>query len=164
MRCRGFSLIETTVVLLIGVVVTLSLWPLALDLLRRQQGLTAAALTVRTFSLLHDRLAADFRNAASFGVEPLIESPSWRLTLLLRDPQAGLVIWDVAHRAARRTWRRTDPDGTIRETVRTWALSGELSVVREELPSGRCLLLWTPDGGPAELLAFVPEPARAVTG
>jgi prepilin-type N-terminal cleavage/methylation domain-containing protein len=161
-RRRGFSLIETTVVLLIGVVVTLSLWPLALDLLRRQQRLTAGSLTVKTFALLHDRLAADFGRAASYGIEPLIETPSFRLTLAPREPGAPEVIWDVAHRRARRTERRTAPDGTLRETSRTWGLDGRLSLERPELLFGRCVLLWEPDGGLVEYLAFVPEPSARV--
>ena len=158
-RRRGFSLIETTVVLLIGVVVTLSLWPLALDLLRRQQRLTANSLTVKTFALLHDRLAADFARAASWGFEPPLETPSFRLTLAPREPGAPEVIWDVAHRRARRIERRTAPDGTLRETARTWGLDGRLSLTRPELLFGRCVLLWEPDAGPAELLAFMPEPS-----
>jgi prepilin-type N-terminal cleavage/methylation domain-containing protein len=162
-RRRGFSLIETTVVLLIGVVVTLSLWPLALDLLRRQQRLSAGTLTVKTFALLHDRLAADFARAASFGIEPLIESPSFRVTLSPREPGDPEVIWDVAHHGARRTERRTARDGSVHETFRTWGLAGRLSLRREELPFGRCVLLWEPDAGPAELLAFVPDPFLKVS-
>ena len=158
-RRRGFSLIETTVVLLIGVVVTLSLLPLALDLLRRQQRLTAGSLTVKTFALLHDRLAADFGRAASYGIEPLIETPSFRLTLAPREPGTPEVVWDVAFRTARRTERRTDPDGNVHERARAWSLDGSLALRRDELLLGRCVLVWEPDGGLAEFLAFVPEPS-----
>ncbi|HQR46896.1 MAG TPA: type II secretion system protein, partial [Thermoanaerobaculia bacterium] len=86
MSRRGFTLLETTVVLMIGVIVSLSLWPLALELLRRQQGLTARVLTVRTFALLHERLGADFAGASSVGVEPLLPGSSFRLTLFPREP------------------------------------------------------------------------------
>lgn len=159
MRRRGFTLLETTVVLMIGVVVSLSLWPLALDLLRRQQALTARVLTVRTFALLHERLGADFARASSFGVEPALASASFRLTLRPREPQGPDVVWEVGHRTAVRTERRTGSGGTVRETVRDWQLDGRLALRRDELPLGRCVLVWDPDGGPSEVLAFVPEPA-----
>ena len=159
MKRRGFTLLETIVVLMIGVVVTLSLWPLALDLLRRQQRLGASALTVRTFALLDERLEADFDRAASFTVEPLIASPSFRLTLQPREAGGPEVAWNVAFRTARRTERRIDPDGTVRERARSWSLDGTLALLRHELLLGRCVLVWEPDGGPSELLAFVPEPS-----
>jgi len=157
-RRRGFTLLETTVVLMIGVVVSLSLWPLALELLRRQQALTARVLTVRTFALLHERLGADFARASSFGVEPVIPSASFRLTLLPREPGGPEVVWDVGHRTAVRTERRTGSGGTVGETVRDWQLDGSLALRRDELLPGRCVLVWDPDVGPAEFLAFVPEP------
>ena len=158
MRRRGFTLLETTVVLMIGVVVTLSLWPLALDLLRRQQRLSARVLTVRTFALLHERLGADFARASSFGVEPVIPSASFRLTLLPREPGGPEVVWDVGLRTAVRTERRTGSDGNAGETARRWGLDGSLSLRRDELPSGRCVVVWEPDDGPTELFAFVAEP------
>jgi len=157
-RRRGFTLLETTVVLLIGVIVSLSLFPLALDLLRRQQGLTARVLTVRTFALLYDRLGADFARASSVSVEPAIPSASFRLTLLPRGPEGPEVVWDMGYRTAVRTERRTGSGGTVRESVRDWRLDGSLSLRRDELLLGRCVLGWEPDGGPAELLAFVPAP------
>ncbi len=159
MRRNGFTLVETMVVLMIGVVVILSLWPLALDLLRRQQRLTAGALTARTFALLDERLEADFGGAASFDVEPAIPSPSFRLTLRPREAGAPEVVWDVAFRTARRTERRTESDGGVDDRTRGWSLDGTLTLRRDELLLGRCVLVWTPDDGPAELLAFVPEPA-----
>lgn len=158
MRRRGFTLLETMVVLMIGVIVSLSLWPLALDLLRRQQGLTARALTVRTFALLHERLGADFARASSVGVEPAVPSALFRLTLLPGEPQGPEVVWDVGHRTAVRTERRIGSGGTVRKTSRAWQLDGNLSFRRDERLFGRCILVWNPDGGPAELLAFVPEP------
>ncbi|MGE5345913.1 MAG: type II secretion system protein J [Acidithiobacillales bacterium] len=158
MRRSGFTLVETMVVLMIGVVVTLSLWPLALDLLRRQQRLTARALTVQTFALLDERLEADFDAAASFVVEPPLPSPAFRLRLLPREAAVPEVVWDVAFRTARRTERTTGSGGKVRETARSWALDGTLGIRRDELLLGRCVLVWEPDGGPAELLAFVPEP------
>ncbi len=158
MTRRGFTLLETTVVLLIGLVVTLSLWPLALDLLRRQQRLSASVLTVRTFALLHERLGADFARASSFGVEPVIPSASFRLTLAPREPDGPEVTWDVGLRTAERIERRTGSDGEGRETSRRWSLDGSLSLRRDDLLFGRCVLVWEPDDGPAELLAFVPEP------
>ena len=159
MRRRGFTLVETVVVLMIGVVVTLSLWPLALDLLRRQQRLSAGALTARTFAFLDERLEADFGRAASFGVEPEIPGPSFRLVLRPREAGEPEVLWDVAPRTARRTERRTGSDGNVRERARSWSLDGSLALRRDELPLGRCVLVWEPDGGPPEVLAFVPEPA-----
>jgi prepilin-type N-terminal cleavage/methylation domain-containing protein len=157
-RRRGFTLLETMVVLMIGVVVTLSLWPLALDLLRRQQRLSARVLTVRTFALLHQRLGADFARASSFGVEPAIPSAAFRLTLAPREPDMPEVVWEVGLRTAVRTELRTASDGRVRETSRGWSLDGSLSLRRDELVLGRCVLVWEPDGGPAEFLAFVPEP------
>jgi type II secretory pathway pseudopilin PulG len=158
-RRGGFSLVETMVVLVIGVMVLLALWPVALDLLRRQERLTANALTVRTFALLDERLEADFGRAASFGVEPAIPSPSFRLTLYPREADAPEVVWDVAFRTARRTERGTEAGGSARERVRSWTLDGTLALRRDELLLGRCVLLWEPDVGPAEQLAFVPEPS-----
>lgn len=155
---RGFTLLETMVVLMIGVIVSLSLWPLALDLLRRQQGLTARVLNVRTFALLHERLGADFARASSVGVEPAVPSALFRLTLLPGEPESPEVVWDVGHRTAVRTERRIGAGGTVRKTSRVWQLDGSLSLRSDERPFGRCLLAWHPDGGPAELLAFVPEP------
>ncbi len=159
MRRRGFTLVETMVVLMIGVVVILSLFPLALDLFRRQQRLAAKALTVRTIALLDERLEADFDAAASFAVEPPLPGPAFRLRLLPREAGAPEVVWDLAFRTARRTERRTDPGGKVGETSRSWSLDGTLTLRRDELLLGRCVLVWEPDGGPAELLAFVPEPA-----
>jgi prepilin-type N-terminal cleavage/methylation domain-containing protein len=157
-RGRGFTLVETMVVLMIGIVVTLSLWPLALDLLRRQQRLTARALTVRTFALLDERLESDFDAAASFVVVPPWPSLAFRLRLLPREAGAPEVVWDVAFRTARRTERPTGSGDKARETARSWALDGTFMIRRDELLLGRCVLVWEPDGGPAELLAFVPEP------
>jgi len=157
-RRRGFTLLETMVVLMIGVVVTLSLWPLALDLLRRQQRLSARVLTVRSFALLYERLGADFARASSLGVEPVIPSAAFRLTLEPREPEEPEVVWDVGPRTAIRTERRTGSDGNVRENARGWSLDGSLSLRRDELLLGRCVLVWEPDGGPAEVFAFVPEP------
>ena len=158
MRRRGFTLLETTVVLMIGLVVTLALWPLALDLLRRQQRLSARVLTVRTFALLHERLGADFARASSFGVEPAIPSAAFRLTLAPRETDEPEVVWDVGLRTAFRSARRTGSDGNVQENVRGWSLDGSLSLRRDELFHGRCVLVWEPDAGPTEFLAFVPEP------
>jgi len=157
-RRRGFTLLETMVVLMIGVVVTLSLWPLALDLLRRQQRLSARVLTVRTFTFLYERLGADFSRASSLAIEPVIPSAAFRVTLAPREPETPEVVWDVGLRTAVRTERRTGSDGSVRETSRDWSLDGSLSLRRDELLFGRCVLVWEPDGGPAEVLAFVPEP------
>lgn len=162
MRRRGFTLLETTVVLMIGVIVSLSLWPLALELLRRQQGLTARVLTVRTFALLHERLGADFARASFVDIQPVLPSVSFRLTLHPGGGDDPVVVWEVGPRTAVRTERRTGPDGKVRVAAREWELDGSLSLRRDELPFGRCVLAWEPDEGPAELLAFVPEPrARA---
>ena len=159
-RRRGFTLLETTVVLMIGVVVSLSLWPLALELLRRQQALTARVLTVRTFALLHDRLRADFFDASFVDVQPVLPSASFRLTLHPRESEGPDVVWNMGHRTAVRTERRTSSGGSVRETERDWQLDGSLVLRRVELAFGRCVLVWEPDGGPPEVLAFVPE-ARA---
>ncbi|HQR66200.1 MAG TPA: type II secretion system protein [Thermoanaerobaculia bacterium] len=158
MSRRGFTLLETTVVLMIGVIVSLSLWPLALELLRRQQGLTARVLTVRTFALLHERLGADFAGASSVGVEPLLPGSSFRLTLFPREPDGPEVVWNLGRRTAVRTERRTGSGGAVRGSAREWQLDGSLSLRRDELLFGRCVIAWEPDVGPAELLAFVPEP------
>ncbi|HQR46544.1 MAG TPA: hypothetical protein PK598_11095, partial [Thermoanaerobaculia bacterium] len=51
---------------------------------------------------------------------------------------------------------------TFRQAAGDWSRwvrdQGELASARDELLFGRCVIAWEPDVGPAELLAFVPEP------
>jgi len=147
-RARGVSLVETMVVLMIGVVLLFSLWPVATGLLRQQGRLSARELSVESFPFLYERLAADFSRASGVLVEPEIESPSFRLILVPGDPDDPEVRWEFAHSlVARRV-------GGEAASSRSWTLDGNLSLRRDDLLYGRCVLAYERSGETTELLAF----------
>jgi hypothetical protein len=147
---RGVSLVEAVVVLFIGVVLLFSLWPAATGLLRQQRRLSAEELSIESFPFLYERLGADFSRASGLRVEPEIESASFRLTLLPGEPDVPEVRWEFAHAAARREV------GGEKPSARSWTLDGSLSLRRNELSHGRCVLAYERPGETPELLAFRP--------
>jgi len=149
-RERGVSLVESVVVLMIGIVLLFSLWPVATGLLRQQRKLSAEALSVESFPFLYERLAADFTRASAVAVEPEIESPSFRLILFPGAPDAPAVRWDFQHESVRRT-AETEPP-----SARSWQLDGTFGLRRDDLVHGRCVLSFARDGDAPELLAFRP--------
>ena len=154
MRRRGFSLVELSVVLLIGVVVMFSLLPLTTGLLRQQAGLDAKRLGVEMFPLLFERLSGDFARASTIALSPPFPSAAFRLELTplrVEDPE---VSWTVAVGVVSRTNTRKKPDGEVVSATSTWTLSGSLSLDADELANGRLLLRWD-DGSGAELLPLV---------
>lgn len=149
-RARGVSLVESVVVLMIGVVLLFSLWPVATGLLRQQRRLSAEELSVESFPFLYEHLAADFSLSAGVLVEPEIESPSFRLILVPGEPDGAEVRWEFAHSLVR---RRVSGE---RASARSWALDGTLFLRRDDLLYGRCVLSLERPGEAPELLAFRP--------
>lgn len=149
-RVRGVSLVESVVVLMIGVVLLFSLWPVATGLLRQQGRLSAKELSVESFPFLYEHLAADFSRAAGVLVEPEIESPSFRLILLPGEPDGPEVRWQFAHSLVRRLVAGDEP------SARSWTLDGTLSLRRDDFLYGRCVLAYERPGEAPELLAFRP--------
>gem|GEM_PF-1156777 len=150
----GFSLVELSVVLLIGVVVLFSLLPLSTGLLRQQAGLDAKRLSVEMFPLLFDRLSGDFARASSVALSPPFAAPAFRLDLKPLREEDPEVSWTVASGVVSRTNVRKKPDGEIVSATSTWTLSGTLSLDADELTNGRLLLRFE-DGSGAELLPLL---------
>jgi type II secretory pathway pseudopilin PulG len=149
-RARGVSLVESIVVLMIGVVLLFSLWPVATGVLRQQGRLSARELSIESFPFLYERLAADFSRASGVLVEPEIESPSFRLILLPGEPDAPEVRWEFAHAVVARRVGGEEP------SARIWTLEGAFSLRRDDLMFGRCVLAYERPGESTELLAFRP--------
>jgi type II secretory pathway pseudopilin PulG len=147
---RGVSLVESVVVMMIGIVLLFSLWPVATGLLRQQRRLSAEELSVESFPFLYEHLAADFSHAAGVLVEPEIESPSFRLILLPGEPDGAEVRWEFAHSLVRRRMGGEEPSS------RRWMLDGTLSLRRDDLSYGRFVLSFERPGEASELLAFRP--------
>ena len=154
MSGRGFSLVELSVVLLIGVVLLFSLLPLTTGLLRQQAGLDAKRLSVEMFPLLFERLSGDFARASSVSLSPPFASPAFRLDLTPLREEDPEVSWTVAAGAVSRTNVRRKPDGGAVSATSTWTLSGTVSLDADELANGRLLLRWN-DGSGAELLPLL---------
>ena len=151
---RGFSLVEISVVLFIGVVVLFSLLPVTAGLLRQQAGLGANRLSVEMFPLLWERLSNDCARATSVALSPPFAAPAFRLDLTpLRDDDPR-VSWTVARNVVSRSNVRTKPDGEVVSATVTWTLPGTLTLDADELANGRLLLLWN-DGSSMELLPLV---------
>ena len=150
----GFSLVELSVVLLIGVVVLFSLLPLSTGLLRQQAGLDAKRLSVEMFPLLFERLSGDFARASSVALSPPFAARAFRLDLKPLREEDPEVSWTVASGVVSRTNVRKKPDGEIVSATSTWTLSGTLSLDADELTNGRLLLRWE-DGSGAELLPLL---------
>ena len=154
MRRRGFSLVELSVVLLIGVVLLFSLLPLTTGLLRQQAGLDAKRLSVEMFPLLFERLSGDFAHASSVSLSPPFASPAFRLDLTPLREEDPEVSWTVAAGAVSRTNVRRKPDGGAVSATSAWTVSGTLSLDADELANGRLLLRWNDGSGP-ELLPLL---------
>ena len=153
MRTRGFSLVEITVVLFIGVVLLFSLLPVTTGLLRQQAGLDAKRLSVEMFPLLYERLSGDFARASSVLLSPPFPAPAFRLDLAPLREEDPEVSWTVKPGEVTRTnvWRKKD--GEIVSATSTWALQGSISLDADELSNGRILLRWEDGSGSApELL------------
>ena len=150
----GFSLVELSVVLLIGVVLLFSLLPLSTGLLRQQAGLDAKRLSVEMFPLLWERLSGDFARASSVALSPPFAAPRVRLDLTPLREEDPEVSWTVASGVVSRTNVRKKPDGEVVSATSTWTLSGTLSLDAGELANGRLLLRWN-DGSGVELLPLL---------
>ena len=153
-RQDGFSLVELSVVLLIGVVLLFSLLPISMGLLRQQAGLDAKRLSVEVFPLLFERLSGDFARASSVVLSPPFVSRAFRLDLTPLREEDPEVSWTIAPGVVSRTNVRKKPDGEAVSATSTWTLSGTLSLDADELANGRLQLRWE-DGSGAELLPLV---------
>jgi prepilin-type N-terminal cleavage/methylation domain-containing protein len=153
-RRKGFSLVEVSVVLFIGVVLLFSLLPVSTGLLRQQAGLDAKRLSVEMFPLLFERLSADFARASSVALSPPFAAPAFRLELTPLREEDPEVSWTVAMGVVSRTNVRKKHDGEVVSATSTWTLSGTLSLEADELANGRLLLRWA-DGSGAEFLPLV---------
>jgi len=153
-RRRGFSLVEISVVLLIGVVVLFSLLPISTGLLRQQAGLDAKRLSVEMFPLLWERLSGDFARASSVVLSPPFAAPAFRLDLMPVREEDPEVSWTVSRSVVSRTNVRKKPGGEVVSATSTWTLSGTLSLDADELANGRLMLRWE-EGSATELLPLV---------
>jgi prepilin-type N-terminal cleavage/methylation domain-containing protein len=153
-RRRGFSLVEISVVLFIGVVLLFSLLPLTAGLLRQQAGLDAKRLSVEMFPLLFERLSGDFSRASAVALSPPFAARAFRLDLTPFREADPEVSWTVAAGVVSRTNVRKKPDGEVVSATSTWTLSGTLALDADELENGRLLLLWD-DGSGVELLPLL---------
>jgi prepilin-type N-terminal cleavage/methylation domain-containing protein len=153
-RPSGFSLVELSVVLLIGVVVMFSLLPVTTGLLRQQAGLDAKRLSVEMFPLLFDRLSFDLAHASSVALSPPFASPAFRLSLTPRRAEDPEVSWTVVAGVVSRTNVRRKPGGEVVSATSTWTLGGTLALDAEELENGRLLLRWE-DGSGTEFLPLI---------
>ena len=167
---RGVSLIETVVVLFIGVVLLFSLLPTSIELLRQQKALNASVLSLETFPLLWERLGRDFSEAAGAMVDPPVESPEFLIFLTPLKPGNPAVTREFRYeKAARTTVRadeqgretivrtavRTDEEGRETRSERTWTIEGRFSLMREALVSGRWVFRYErPPKGEEEILGF----------
>ena len=153
MTRRGFSFVETCVVLLIGVVLLFALLPVAIGLLRQQAGLGAKSLGIDTWPLLVERMTGDAGRSGGALVSPPFPSASFRLHLPPAREEDPDVTWTFAPGTAQRTvaWRR--PDGSREETSLAWKLPGTVSLDAAELENGRLLLAFD-DGSGTELFAL----------
>lgn len=150
MRRRGFSLVEITVVLFIGVVVMFSLLPLTARLLRQQAGLNASRLSVEMFPLVYERLSGDLSRASAVALSPPFPARAFRLDLTPLREEDPEISWTVAPGVVSRTNVRKKPDGEVVSATSTWTLSGTLALDAGELENGRLLLRWE-DGSGTEL-------------
>jgi prepilin-type N-terminal cleavage/methylation domain-containing protein len=152
-KARGFSLVELSVVMLIGVVLLFSLLPISLGLLRQQAGLDAKRLSVEMFPVLWERLSADFARASAAFVSPPFASPAFRLDLVPLRAEDPVVSWTVIRSVVARTTVRRRPDGEVVTATSSWTLPGTLSLDPDELANGRLLLRWD-EGKETELIAL----------
>jgi hypothetical protein len=160
---RGLSLLETVVVLFIGIVLLFSLLPAAIGLLRQQKALTASTLSIETFPLLWERLGRDFSEAAGARVDPAFESPVFRVVLSPIEHGEPGVTWEFRRQTIIRTLVRADAEGRETRNERTWAIEGHFSLLRDEIAFGRWVLRYEPPSGEEEILAFlVGRPTRPV--
>lgn len=153
MTRRGFSLVEMSVVVLIGVVLLFALLPVAIGLLRQQAGLGARSLGIDTWPLLVERLTGDAGRSEGALVSPPFPSPAFRLHLPPEHSEDPDVTWTFAPGTAERAveWRK--PDGTLGRTAIAWDLPGRVSLDAGELENGRLLLAFDDGSGP-ELFAL----------
>ena len=158
---RGLSLVEMVVVVLVGIVLIVSLLPAATGLLRQEQALSASVLSIETLPFLVERLEADFARAASAGVESRAEAPSFRIVLSPAAPEDPDVAWSVRGSSVTRVLSRTDAEGQVSRSTRTWQLPGSLALFRGDPPRGRVVLTLSIPRAPDEILAFAPgRPTR----
>jgi prepilin-type N-terminal cleavage/methylation domain-containing protein len=153
MRRRGFSLVEMTVVVMIGVVLLFALLPVAMGLLRQQAGLNARSLGLDTWPLLVERLGADAGRSSGALVSPPFPSTAFRLHLPPDREEDPDVTWTVGDGRVERTTERRKSDGEVVRATTTWDLPGSLALDPGELENGRLLLSWDDGSGP-ELVAF----------
>ncbi len=150
---RGFSLVEMSVVVLIGVVLLFALLPVAIGLLRQEAGLGAKTLGIDAWPLLVERLTGDAGRSSGALVSPPFSSPFFRLHLPAGREEDPDVVWTFAPGRAERTvaWRK--PDGSLGRTSIAWELPGDVSLDAGELENGRLLLAFDDGSGP-ELFAL----------
>ncbi len=153
MRRRGFSLVEMSVVVMIGIVLLFALLPVAMGLLRQQAGLNARTLGIDTWPLLVDRLGADAGRSSGALVSPPFPAAAFRLRLPPGREEDPDVTWTFGDGRAERTTERRKPGGEVVTATTTWDLPGTLALDGGELAEGRLLLLWD-DGSGAELVAL----------
>lgn len=150
---RGVSLIEMVVVIFIGVVIILSLLPVAIGLIRQQRALSAPMLEVESFPLIWERMRVDFAAASSASVE----QPAPNVFLIVLSPQKRRdpeIVWQFQGSRAARQAEWTDEDGQVTTNTRRWTLPGPIDLDREQSTSARTVLRWTPPKGAEEFLAF----------
>ncbi len=160
MTRRGFSLVEASVVLLIGVVLLFALLPVATSLLRQQAGLTARSLGVETFPLLFERLSGDAGRSSGGYVSPPFPSGAFRLHLPPDRSEDPDVTWTFGGGEASRTTERTKEDGEIVRATTTWELPGALALDADELLEGRLLLVWDDGSGPERVALACGRPTE----
>ncbi len=162
MTRRGFSLVEASVVLLIGVVLLFALLPVSTSLLRQQAGLTARSLGVETWPLLLERLAADAGRSAGGLVSPPFPAAAFRLELPPERPEDPDVTWSFGAGEASRTTERAKEGGEVVRATTTWTLPGTLSLDADELEQGRLLLVWDDGSGPERVSLVCGRPTEKV--
>jgi hypothetical protein len=160
---RGVSLVETVVVLFLGVVLLLSLLPIAIGLLRQESALKASTLNVETFPLLWERLGRDFSEAGGATVSPPFVSPLFRIVLSPPHPGAPEVTWDFRNETIVRTLVSTDDQGRETRNARAWTIEGRFRLLYDELAFERWVLRYSPPRGEEEIFAyFAGRPTRPI--
>ena len=154
-RSRGLTLVELLVVMAIGVIVMLVLIPITIGLLREGKELGTEAVTTDALPPLHERLAQDLLAARGADVQPFpILGSSVVLTLTPPLPDDPIVIYDFEPTLIRRTVRSPDPKAPPPARPQSWSVPGSVTVLQDELVSGRLGLLYRPLKGDAEILVF----------
>lgn len=153
---RGLSLIEALVVLMIGVIVLLAAFPIAVDLMREGKGLSAELLTGETLPHLHERLSQDLLAAASASLGRPEGKPDGTFQMVLTPPAEvdPLVIYDLATTEVVRTVKSRVPGDTTPSGTRKWQVPGRLDLLPEELLLGRLGFVFKPEKGEDEILVF----------